>query len=130
MSVSPMLAPVAIWAIAPVTIAPATAPPKAPTIPPRKRSGTNTVKCQRATPIVNQTTAAISESPSSRPPVLPLATATLLLALAGAAQGCGARLAQLGLLLGEVRAVAGRGRRLGRLARVRGGLRLGGPLRG
>ena len=50
MSVSPMLRPDAIWAIEPVIMAPTIAPRKAPTIPPQKRSGTNTVKCQSATP--------------------------------------------------------------------------------
>ena len=44
---------------APVTIAPAAAPRSAPTIPAQKRSGMKTVKCQIATPVVNQTSAAI-----------------------------------------------------------------------
>ncbi len=59
MSVWPMLWPEAICAIAPVNMAPVTAPSSAPTIPPQKRSGRNTVKCQIASPTVNQTTAAI-----------------------------------------------------------------------
>src|SRR5215207_4178414 len=50
---------------------PAIAPRSAPTMPPQNRSGTNTVKCQIAMAIVNQTTAAIRRSSrSSMPPVL------------------------------------------------------------
>ena len=54
--------PLAISTIAPKTTAPITAPRKAPTIPCQKRSGRKTVKCQRAMPIVNQTSSAISDS--------------------------------------------------------------------
>src|ERR1700753_3634769 len=55
----------------PTARAPITAPRKAPTIPCQKRSGRKTVKCQRAIPIVNQTSRAISRSPPSLsvPPV-------------------------------------------------------------
>ena len=92
-SVSPIERPDAIWKIAPVIIAAAIAPSRAPTMPAQNRSGTNTVKCHRAIPIVNQTTAAISPGPpgrncfrSSMPPVLApaalLALAPLLALLA------------------------------------------------
>src|SRR4051812_24515177 len=80
MSVSPIERPDALWTIAPEITPPATAPRSAPTIPAQKRSGTNTVKCHRATATVNQTTAAISfPLRSSMPPVL---SAAALLALA------------------------------------------------
>jgi len=39
---------------------PRTAAPKAPTIPPQKRSGRNTVKCHTAIPIITHTTIAIA----------------------------------------------------------------------
>src|SRR5262245_33301636 len=115
-SVSPMPSPSAIWAIAPLTTAPAALPTKAPTMPPQKRSGTKIVKCQIATPIVNQTSAAISTSSRGRrqralavPPVLlapPLAAAAGLL-LADPAQRRGARLTELRpVLLGALHAVA------------------------
>ena len=41
--------------IRPTTAAPTAAARKAPTIPPQKRSGTNTAKCQIAMPIMTQT---------------------------------------------------------------------------
>src|SRR4051812_47885694 len=65
-SVSPMERPETIWKIAPEIMAPAIAPSRAPTIPAQKRSGTKTVKCQSAMPIVNQTTAAISSGTPGR----------------------------------------------------------------
>src|SRR3954447_18929317 len=65
-SVSPIERPETIWKIAPETMAPAIAQSRAPTIPAQKRSGTNTVKCQSAMPIVNQTTAAISSGAPGR----------------------------------------------------------------
>src|SRR3954469_8258377 len=60
---------------------------KAPTIPPQKRSGTNTVKCQTAIPIITQTSRLIG-SPS---PVLLALLAPALLALLGALRGSRAR---------------------------------------
>src|SRR4051794_22385445 len=66
MSVSPSPFPLAPCTISPKTIAPSTAPRKAPTIPCQKRSGRKTVKCQRAMPMMKKTTRAI-ELP---PPVL------------------------------------------------------------
>src|SRR5688500_12810552 len=101
MSVSPIPLLDVIWTIAPETIAPAIAPRNAPTIPPQNRSGTNTVKCHSAIPIVSHTSAAISSSPrSSGPPVLSLAaTALLLPPLLDPLHRGRARLAQLGLLL-------------------------------
>src|SRR5262249_28036334 len=74
------------------------APSSAPTIPPQNRSGTKTVKCQRATPRVNQTSAAIRWPPSSGPPVLSLAPLAPALLLADAPQRGGTRLAELGTL--------------------------------
>src|SRR6476620_10517351 len=65
-SVTPIERPDAIWEIAPVIIPPATAPRRAPTMPAQKRSGRKTVKCHRATAIVNQTTAAISSGTPGR----------------------------------------------------------------
>src|SRR3954447_23401940 len=84
MSVSPRLLPLTATVSSPKITAPLTAPMKAPTIPCQKWSGRKTVKCQRAMPIVNQTSRAISAPPlptsrrSSVPPVL----AALLAALA------------------------------------------------
>ena len=59
--------------LAPGTVRPLTKKPnsaattaearKAPTIPPQKRSGTNTVKCQTAMPIMTQTTRLIGDLP-------------------------------------------------------------------
>ena len=53
---------VSLWpgTLPPLTISPNSAAAmlaarKAPTIPPQKRSGTNTVKCQTAIPIITQT---------------------------------------------------------------------------
>src|SRR3954451_16482662 len=66
MSVSPIDRPEARWAIAPEIIPPAMAPSRAPTIPAQKRSGRKIVKCQSATAIVNQTTAAISAGTPGR----------------------------------------------------------------
>ena len=50
MSVCPIVRPTATWTTAPEIIAPVVAPMKAPTMPLQKRSGTKTVKCQRAMP--------------------------------------------------------------------------------
>src|SRR5215211_6965966 len=115
MSVSPMPRPEAIWTIPPEIIAPATAPRRAPTIPPQKRSGRNTVKCQSAIPTVNQTTAAISTPPrgrSSMPPVLAAATTGTAALTLGArvALGLGARAGceRLGLRLSLISTIAGR----------------------
>src|SRR5215212_4757357 len=111
MSVSPIERPEAIWTIAPETMAPAIAPSRAPTIPAQKRSGMNTVKCHRAMPTVNQTTAAISAPlPSSTPPVL--SPAALLAAAPRFALGLGAV------------ALGGGGRGL----RLRGGVGAVGPV--
>src|SRR5262245_21266410 len=97
-------------------MAPVAAPSRAPTIPPQKRSGRNTVKCQRATPIVNQTTAAIRypSRSSAWPPVLSLALLAARLLFAHSLHRRRARVAQLGALaLGgaifSVIAVRGRG---------------------
>src|SRR3954452_7287767 len=60
---------------------------KAPTIPPQKRSGTNTVKCQTAIPIITQTRRLIG-SPS---PLLLALLSPALLALLGALRGSRAR---------------------------------------
>src|SRR3954471_11832459 len=60
---------------------------KAPTIPPQKRSGTNTVKCQTAIPIITQTSRLMA-SPS---PVFLALLAPALLALLGALRGSRAR---------------------------------------
>src|SRR4051812_19997626 len=86
---------------------------KAPTIPPQKRSGTNTVKCHTAIPIITQTSRLIAASPS---PVLLALLAPALLALLGAlggARACAARGRWRALrAVGPVTvAVAGRGRR-------------------
>src|SRR5215211_901694 len=107
-SVSPIDRPEAMWMIAPEIIPPAMAPRSAPTIPAQKRSGTNTVKCHRATATVNQTTAAISVPlRSSMPPVLSAASLLAFAALlslvalglcAIALRGSGHRLALRGRL--------------------------------
>src|SRR5215212_9304443 len=60
----------------PTMTAPASAPRNAPTIPPQKRSGRNTVKCQIAMPIMAQTSMDISAA--SRACGLALGLALLL----------------------------------------------------
>src|SRR5581483_8937694 len=110
---------------------PAMAPRRAPTMPAQKRSGRKTVKCHRATAIVNQTTAAISISfRSSVPPVLSPATLLALAALLALRARLGAittRWRGLGLLLldrrGAVAPVHVEGLRLGPLGHRRGGRR-------
>src|SRR5919204_6651057 len=64
----------------PEIIAPAIAPRRAPTIPPQKRSGRNTVKCQSERPTTNQTSTLISAVP-------PVLAAAALLASALLARG-------------------------------------------
>src|SRR4051812_16680985 len=62
-SVSPRDLPLTARVRRPKITAPLTAPMKAPTIPCQKWSGRKTVKCQRAMPIVNQTSRAITQPP-------------------------------------------------------------------
>src|ERR1700730_10625404 len=75
--------------IKPTTIAPASEPSSAPTIPPQKRSGRKIVKCQIASPIITQPSIPISGSlapsrarrpPSARPAVTAVAGSPALLA--------------------------------------------------